>query len=140
VIGYDWDFGDSTPHSFQVSPTHTYADNGNYVVVLRLSSSCGYLSDSSAAHIVGINQIDVGNDELTIYPNPARGTATIWNKGALRMGKVEVYDQLGQIVYSAKADSKDRHVLKLTGLAPGSYTVEVYTDKGSVARKLQIVK
>ncbi|WP_190277339.1 Ig-like domain-containing protein [Taibaiella lutea] len=138
VIGYDWDFGDNTQHSFLSSPTHTYADNGDYIVVLKLSSTCGYFTDSSAAHIVGINQINVSNDELNVYPNPATDAVTILNKGALSMKQIEVINILGQVVYKAAADSKDRHTLQLNGLSSGIYTIEIFTDKGNVARKLEV--
>jgi hypothetical protein len=140
VIGYDWDFGDGTPHSYQASPSHTYAGPGNYIVVLKLSSTCGFFDDSTSAHIVGINQLNVNNDELTVFPNPSRSTATILNKGALKMEKIEIYNTLGQVIYTAKADSKDKHTMQLGSLASGIYTIQVYTDKGTVARKLEILK
>lgn len=140
VIGYDWDFGDSSAHSYSASPTHTYTDGGNYVVVLRLSSTCGFLDDSTSAHIVGINQVIVSNDEMMVYPNPSRGAATILNKGSLKMESIQIYNVLGQVVYRAKADSADKHVIDVNSLASGVYTVEINTDKGTVARKLDIVK
>ncbi|MFA6057989.1 MAG: T9SS type A sorting domain-containing protein [Taibaiella sp.] len=140
VIGYDWDFGDGSAHSYQVSPTHTYANNGNYIVVLHLSSTCGFLNDSSSAHILGINQLNVTMDELTVYPNPTREVATILNRGALKMEQIEVYNVLGQVIYKSKADSKNKHTLKLEGFASGVYTIQVFTDKGTVARKLEIIK
>ena len=140
VVGFEWDFGDGSAPSYLSNPTHTYATNGNYVVVLRLSSTCGFVSDSTSAHIVGINQLNVGNDEMTVYPNPAKSTATILNKGGLKMEKIQVYNVLGQVVYSAKADSKDKHSLELEGFASGIYTIEIYTDKGTVARKLELLR
>lgn len=140
VIGYDWDFGDGSPHSYQASPTHTYDSSGNYIVVLKLSSSCGFLSDSSAAHIVGVHQLNVDKNELTVYPNPAKSTATILNRGVLKMEQVVVYNVLGQVVYRSKSESRDKHELRLDGLASGVYTIEVFTDKGTVARKLEIVR
>jgi hypothetical protein len=140
VIGYDWDFGDGSAHSYQASPTHTYPDAGNYIVVLHLSSSCGFFSDSSSAHILGINQLNVNKDELTVYPNPTKEVATILNRGSLKMENIEVYNILGQVVYKSKADSKDKHTMNLGGFASGVYTIQVYTDKGTVARKLEIIK
>ncbi len=139
VIGYDWDFGDGTPHSYQASPTHTYATNGNYIVVLTLSSTCGFLSDSSSAQIVGIRQITVDNNELMVYPNPTAGAATLLSKN-LKMEEVSVYNVLGQVVLSARADSPNKHELKLTSLASGVYTIQIRTDKGNVARKLEIIR
>ena len=139
VIGYDWDFGDGTPHSYQVSPTHTYANSGNYIVILKLSSTCGFFSDSSSAQIVGIHQITVDNNELMVYPNPTTGGATLLSKN-LKMEEVSVYNILGQVVLTAKADSPNKHTLQLAALASGVYTIQVRTDKGNVARKLEIIK
>ncbi len=139
VIGYDWDFGDGTPHSYQASPTHTYATEGNYIVILKLSSSCGFWADSSSAQIVGIRQITVDNNELMVYPNPTAGAATLLSKN-LKMEEVSVYNVLGQVVLSARADSPNKHELKLTSLASGVYTIQIRTDKGNVARKLEIIK
>ncbi|KAA5537457.1 T9SS type A sorting domain-containing protein [Taibaiella lutea] len=140
VVGYDWDFGDGSPHSYQASPIHEYENMGDYTVVLRLSSICGFTTDTLATHIVGIRQINLSNDELTVYPNPSNGHATIHNKANLEMEKIEVYNILGQLVYHSKADSKDKHVINFDSIAPGVYTIEVYTDKGTVARKLKIIK
>lgn len=139
VIGYDWDFGDDSAHSYSPAPVHTYADAGNYVVTLRLSSSCGFRNDSTSAHIVGIKQINVGSDALNVYPNPTTGTATISTSG-LKMENIAVYNILGQLVYSVKAQHNDKHVLNLDGFASGVYTVQVLTDKGNVARKLEVIK
>ncbi len=139
VIGYDWDFGDGTPHSYQVSPTHTFATAGNYIVTLKLSSTCGFFTDSSSATILGMHQITVDNNELMVYPNPTSGIATLQSKN-LKMEEVTVFNILGQAVHRSKADSPNKHTLKLDVLAPGIYTIQVRTDKGNVARKLEILK
>jgi hypothetical protein len=113
---------------------------GDYIVTLHLSSVCGFITDTLSAHIVGIHQLELNNDELTVYPNPSNGRATILNKANLEMEKVEVYNILGQVVYRSKADSKDKHAIDLDNMGSGIYTVEVYTDKGKVTRKLEIIR
>lgn len=140
VIGYDWDFGDGTQHSYELSPQHTYAQDGDYIVVLKLSSSCGFFTQESSAHIVGIKQLNVNNDELSVFPNPSRGEATILNKGNLKMEKIRIYNIMGQVIYTANAQSADKHSLNLNGFAGGVYTIEIFTDKGTVPRKLEILK
>jgi hypothetical protein len=140
VTGYDWDFGDGSPHSNEASPTHTYPSDGDYIVVLRLSSSCGFVDEVLSAHILGINQLNVNRDELLVYPNPTKDAATILNRGGLKMENITVYNILGQVIYKSKADSKDKHTLNLGGFASGVYTIQIYTDKGTVARKLEIIK
>ena len=56
------------------------------------------------------------------------------------MEHIEIYNIAGQVVYRADADSKDKHVLQLSNLASGVYTIQIFTDKGNVSRKLDIVK
>lgn len=140
VIGYEWDFGDGSTHSYEAAPHHTYADGGNYTVVLRLSSSCGFVNDTLSAHIVGIHQITVSNEDLSVYPNPTKHSATIAVKGALKMEKIEVYNILGQVIYRKNADNDLKHELDLSGNAAGIYTIQIYTDQGTVSRKIEILK
>lgn len=41
ITGYDWDFGDQTPHATTRSATHTYKAAGDYVVGLSVSDDKG---------------------------------------------------------------------------------------------------
>lgn len=140
VLGYEWDFGDGTPHEYTITATHQYANPGNYIVLLYLSSSCGFGADSMSAHILGINQLNLDNSEMMVYPNPTKESATILNKSSAKMEEVSVYNVLGQVIYREKADSIEKHTLKLEGLSSGIYTVYIMTNKGSVARKLEIIR
>lgn len=141
VIGYQWDFGDGSAPSYQQSPTHTYpAGEGDYVVTLTLSSSCGFISDSTSAHVVSIGNLDLGKEELLIYPNPTQERATIKNNSSFPMEQIEVVNLLGQRVYSKMADGANQHSLELHRLASGIYQVQIYTSGGRVNRKLEILR
>jgi len=48
---WSWDFGDSTPHSSERNPIHTYAAAGVYTVMLTVSNGDG---SGSASHAVTI--------------------------------------------------------------------------------------
>jgi hypothetical protein len=139
VIGYDWDFGDGSPHAYSAVPTHTYANDGTYVVTLVSSSSCGSVADSTSAHILGIGDLNLGNNELSVYPNPTKDKATIITKG-VKMEKIAIFNVLGQKIYEANADSPYKHVLDLSSVASGVYNITVYTDKGQAVRKLNVLK
>jgi serine protease len=41
VTGWDWDFGDGTPHSYEQHPMHTYENEGYYTVTLIASGPSG---------------------------------------------------------------------------------------------------
>jgi hypothetical protein len=142
IIGYDWDFGDNTPHSFEVSPIHVYAQPGNYMVKLTISSTCGFVIDSSSAHILptSINDIDSDKQTFMVYPNPTSEIATIWNKGSLKMQHITVYNILGQKIISEPAQSVDKHQLSLSNVTSGVYTIQISTEKGNITRKLELIK
>ena len=141
ITSWKWDFGDGSPYSYAQVPTHTYATDGNYMVRVLVSSICGTAVDSLGAHILGINDLDLGQDELNVYPNPTRDQATIVNKASgVRMESVTVYSLLGRKVYSAKADSPLKHGLSLKSLSSGMYTIRIQTNKGMVVRKLELIK
>ena len=66
VLEYLWDFGDGSCSSAplpaectSVSPSHTYADNGNYTVTLTVSD--GFLDDDAQATAVIVNVAPVVN-------------------------------------------------------------------------------
>lgn len=40
-ISWSWDFGDGSQVSTQQNPTHTYTQNGTYIVCLTATNSCG---------------------------------------------------------------------------------------------------
>jgi len=140
ISGYQWDFGDDSPVSNEEAPTHTFPATGDYTVTLTVSSDCGQVVYTTTVHIVGLNEVHLDNNELMLYPNPARETATIENKGPLVMKSVTISNILGQMIYSAAAESGKKHQLSLTQFAPGIYTVRIETDKGVVIRKFEIIR
>ena len=139
ITGYSWDFGDGSPVSNAESPTHTYAASGNYTITLTLTNDCGSFVYTTSASIVGLHTIVIDNDILTLYPNPARETAVIENKGDLKMKEVTVMNILGQVLSNEKVEG-NKHQLYLSGYASGIYTVRILTDRGYVVRKFEIVK
>ncbi|MEI6408689.1 MAG: PKD domain-containing protein [Bacteroidota bacterium] len=52
---YKWDFGDGTPFSYQKNPSHTYASQGVYHVVLTIETRDG-LCYSVTSKVIPVNQ------------------------------------------------------------------------------------
>ncbi|MBH8567640.1 DUF4394 domain-containing protein [Microvirga sp. STS02] len=78
-----------------------------------------------------------------VYPNPARGTATLLLPAALRGNQptlVTVADNLGRPVLTRTlpAGPAETVELPLAGLAPGVYTVLANAAAGRVARRLAV--
>ncbi len=59
---YTWDFGDGNT-STDESPTHTYATEGDYIVTLTATNSCGNATSSST---VGANALPSANGSASI--------------------------------------------------------------------------
>lgn len=72
-----WDFGDGSPFSSVTNPTHVYANNGSYNVVLTVSNQCGSTSTFQTVVITGLGFGEMGLDGLIhFYPNPSNGSLT----------------------------------------------------------------
>jgi hypothetical protein len=146
VTGYIWNFGDGSPTAVGPIVQHRYASNGIYTVTVILEGECSDSTGNSrtvdvydATGGTGINQID-DSKELILYPNPARDVVIIENKKNFNMKQVIVYNVVGQMISSDKADSQNKHKLNTSGLASGIYTIRIETDKGFVIRKFEIMK
>lgn len=143
VSEFTWDFGDGTPPVVGDVVQHTYAANGIYYVSVDLTGQCEGLSDKFTVSVdvfgaTGIGKINLKANELVLYPNPARELLTIENKSGLSMKRLTVYNILGQLVQSSGADSPLKHQLNIAGLAQGTYTLKIETEKGFVTRKFQV--
>ncbi|WP_162902930.1 PKD domain-containing protein [Taibaiella koreensis] len=140
VVAYRWNFGDGMPESTDPEPTHTYAGQGVYLVTLELFSSCGSIVDTQSANTVGIGKIAIGQDMVSLYPNPAQHTIHIRNQSNLVMEQVNVSSMLGQTLYETRAQSRTAHDIDLSAFAPGIYQVQIRTDKGVIVRKIEILR
>ena len=72
---YSWNFGDGTPSSTAVNPSHTYTSGGTYIVTLTATNTNGGLTDVITNTVVAAikpsaaftSDVDYGGD---IYSNP----------------------------------------------------------------------
>ncbi len=64
-LTYSWDFGDGSPVSTAQSPSHTYADNGNYPVTLSVND--GHLTATATA-LVAVANVPPGATFTTNSP------------------------------------------------------------------------
>gem|GEM_PF-1209484 len=140
VVTYEWDFGDGSETSDLESPTHTYATSGSYTVKLTVRSECGEVVYFTSAHIVGVGNVNIDDQSVVLYPNPAHEVAIIESKGDLTMKAITVTNILGQVIHQSDLAQADKYRLDLSGYASGIYTVRIDTDKGAVVRKFEILK
>lgn len=139
TITYDWNFGDGV-HSFNHVSEHNYDQNGTYTVTLIVSNDCGADTVSMTVQATtGIHQVSLGQDQLKLYPNPAREKVTLKNESSFKMSAVQVYNILGQEVFSGKTGDVETYELNVRGLAAGMYNLRVsFTDGSWASRKFEV--
>jgi hypothetical protein len=72
---------------------------------------------------------DVETLQIVLYPNPAKDQLMI--DCYEKINSVEVVDVLGKAVYVGKESTID-----VSNFAKGNYFVRIYTDNGSVTKKV----
>ncbi len=55
ALSYSWDFGDGSTSSGSLTPTHAYADNGQYTVLLTVTDANGLIGQDTA--LVTVNNV-----------------------------------------------------------------------------------
>jgi hypothetical protein len=136
---YSWDFGDFT-NSSAMAPTHAYAANGTYTVVLTAIN--GNCTSTTSFEI----SIEVGMDEATalnfmLYPNPATEQVMVAFENN-STGTLNITDATGRLVYAAQITEVGAglHPVNVSELASGSYTVQLINDNQVGTKHLMIRK
>lgn len=143
ATGYSWDFGDFT-NSSATAPTHAYAANGAYDVVLTaINGSC---TDEITLQVVISVSLDELNNEIQfiVVPNPASSAAEIrMQSNTSESAYLVIVNQMGQVVTVNNVNivSGDNNIiLNLEGLSNGLYTVLLKGETINANHKLQIIK
>jgi hypothetical protein len=158
IVSYDWDFGDGTTISAQY-PSHTYANaTGVYNVCLTITAvdgqdtcvstycdSIGFDANGNPVfkggagftiNVVNPATFSVAEDllgQLSLYPNPAQGPATLtWSSG-VDLEAIEVLNLNGQLVQRLQPEGAQ---VEISNLPAGAYLVKVNTAKTSAALRL----
>lgn len=89
----------------------------------------------------GVNDVEVSQDNVLIYPNPCDGSFKVYTQGAYDGARLDVYSLSGMLVHSSRVQASEAAVdVDLSGtLAKGIYLVRITSDKISHCSRL-IVK
>ncbi len=85
---------------------------------------------------IGINTFKTGS--ITIYPNPNNGILNIQTGTTLENGSIEIYNVLGEKVYSEKIKEQNTQ-LDISNLSNGIYQARVLSNNGVIYQS-KIVK
>ena len=106
ATNYLWDFGDGT-FSANPNPEHSYSADGDYVVKLTVTNSCGMSNfTTNEVHIIsGI----VPYSDFNAWPNPACPNQeinfNIWNAGTCQWDLGDGFTSTSRNFYHAYADT-----------------------------------
>ncbi|TVQ17813.1 MAG: T9SS C-terminal target domain-containing protein [Bacteroidetes bacterium] len=84
-----------------------------------------------------VGTIDIHENFLTLYPNPASDNVMLRSDLVIRM--VSVKDVSGRVVYTSVAEAEE-YQLDVSSLGNGIYFVEVVTSSGISVLKMQVQK
>ncbi len=81
----------------------------------------------------GVVSVELLEENIEIYPNPAKDVLNI--NSAFAIKEVEIYDALNRLIEKRKANKRNIQ-LNIANYKAGSYIVNIKTTKGSVKKKL----
>jgi hypothetical protein len=110
-----------------VSVTATTTDGSNLV-----AQKFVFISNQET---VGVNELVVNENQITLYPNPAQNQLTVLCNVA-QIQAIHLLDISGKILHTFTNNT----TLNLSQCASGMYLVKIETDKGTVFKKLIISK
>lgn len=158
IVAADWNWGDASPNSSGLTPSHTYSVSGNYNVCVSFTNACGastticksqFFSRTEAAamqyvSVVSTNpaqtnfttdmkSLEKSEMNLEIYPNPSSGIFEITN---VNEGKFEIMNSIGQTVYNFTLSGGSENTINLSNLPAGIYYLK--SNLSSKSKKIII--
>jgi len=147
AVDYAWDFGDGSPVVNGFMQTHTYQQNGIYIVKLAMMGDCD--TNSYRERTVDVYDARGGatgiadpslKGAISLYPNPAGEVIYLALGRGLQVGDIDICNVLGQQVRHIKAPAAAATSMEIPvgALPAGIYTLRIATDKGFVAEKFEV--
>ena len=141
-LSYSWDFGDGNG-SEEENPQHTYAEAGEYTVVLTVSNACGesILETKVVAVISGVAD-ESWLEALSLFPNPNSGAFTVRLQGQpAEVLQLSLLNVVGQRLFSLKDSFRSgywQRSLELGQLPAGVYVLEVLAGERRAYRRVVV--
>ena len=110
----------------------TYCQSGDYVQTLQNMHGCDSTVTLHLTLHVGIGDHSANN--ITLYPNPTRGTVQIRNSGS-NILSVTVFDASGRMLNTVNVNDHTA-AIDLSGYAVGTYFLRIMTENGVVTKRV----
>lgn len=84
--------------------------------------------------VAGVNENLIS--KLSIYPNPMNDVVNVANNENIIVNTVEVTDLNGRIIKTVKFENLSNVQINVSDLASGVYMMTIFSDKGSITKKI----
>jgi hypothetical protein len=84
-------------------------------------------------------EIKSGNKFL-VYPNPVKDQLNVEFPESHRNGSIRLINSVGEIVYSAKINSDNKHTIDVSNFSTGNYVVEIESQAGNRQRSMILIQ
>lgn len=91
-----------------------------------------YLLKYNPKGLLSIASVKPNEVAIIVYPNPTKDFINISSSSLIK--EIQVYNTLGQEVYSSKANNKQKQI-NVSNFAKGNYNAKIQTDNGDVIKK-----
>jgi len=126
---YYWTFGDGSNSDLE-NPSHEYSSNGDYLVTLTVTNSCGSIDYSETVNITSINLDSLDKINFNIFPNPVSKQLII-SKINKQHQKIEILDFTGKKIYEYSIEGSN-YTIDTKTWTKGIYFIKI----GNTIRKL----
>jgi len=137
VSGYTylWNFGDGNT-SIDEDPVHTYANIGNYAVMLKTTNACGSDSITQNLALLGTAELPE-NSGISIFPNPVSDLLKVTLENGLpEMGTISIYSGTGMLLYKNDVTNNRQIVIDMADMPGSIYFVVLQIDKKLFYKKV----
>jgi PKD repeat protein len=129
ATSFIWDFGDGST-STEEAPSHTYSNNGVYMVCLQARNHCNEVSQKCHEVAITVTGLEAGASGITISPNPFSETFIV-SSSYQNILSVDVYSQTGiRVAATTSSLINGDYKISLGEQASGIYLVRVTTTLG----------
>ncbi|MBL4624047.1 MAG: T9SS type A sorting domain-containing protein [Flavobacteriales bacterium] len=129
---YTYLWNDAAP---QTTAAATGLLPGSYSCTITDANGCSAVTTVIA--VTGLSQEAI-NSMITIFPNPSNGVINIVTND-LTAGNYVIYNAIGEVVLAGTFNSTTE-VIEISNLQNGLYFIDIQSDKGTIKKKITLVK
>lgn len=136
-----WDFGDGDT-STQQNPTHTYTNNGTYLVRLTVDPGSCFKQKNVTISVTGQAELATSGPQIELIPNPASNFAELRLSSEFEQDiEITLVDVTGKVLRETVLKRGIENLrLDLTGYVPGMYFVRLSAKGYAETRKVVVMR